>query len=204
MLAGACDRTVDQLEGLRRASRQRPEDREPHARLGLASVAVVRRRVGAVALRQSRRGEPLRGAKKIEFSTRRSSARATPRGLFGGRGEMIAQSLSGRPNRVAPRLPPFGSLEPIKPARHTPCGCRHGAAPRHPEPARPAGSRRSPTAIPRACRSWPGVGPAQPRRHATAAAHLASARGWRPRTATGRPPRRSQACAAAAWSGLSV
>jgi hypothetical protein len=35
---------------------------------------------------RSRQGEPVRSTQKIPFSTRRSSTRATPRGLFGKSG----------------------------------------------------------------------------------------------------------------------
>jgi hypothetical protein len=42
----------------------------------------------------SAQGAPVRSRQNIPFNTRRSSTRATPRGLFGSRGEITGHSKS--------------------------------------------------------------------------------------------------------------
>jgi hypothetical protein len=64
------------------------ERAQPHALLGPA-VEAVDRRIGAVALGQARHSEPVRNT-QMPFTTRRSSARGTPRGLLGSRGAVNA------------------------------------------------------------------------------------------------------------------
>ncbi len=56
----------------------------------------------------------------MPFNTRRSSTRATPRGLFGNNGWIIDHSTSVRSNRAISKLPQFGSLNHISPLKEIP------------------------------------------------------------------------------------
>ena len=69
----------------------------PHGGLAPAVEAVVAGRMRPVALRQiAPRRAPVRKTRKIPLSTRRSSTRGTPRGLFGSNGSMTDHSNSVR------------------------------------------------------------------------------------------------------------
>jgi hypothetical protein len=50
----------------------------------------------------SAQGAPVRSRQNIPFNTRRSSTRATPRGLFGSRGEITGHSKSVKSKRAIP------------------------------------------------------------------------------------------------------
>src|SRR3974390_1405226 len=54
----------------------------------------------------SAQGAPVRSRQKIPFSTRRSSTRGTPRGLFGSSGWITDHSKSVRSKRAICILPP--------------------------------------------------------------------------------------------------
>ncbi|MGH6812788.1 MAG: hypothetical protein ACREDM_10710 [Methylocella sp.] len=53
----------------------------------------------------SAQGAPVRSRQKIPFNTRRSSTRATPRGLFGSSGEITGHSKSVKSKRAIPTSP---------------------------------------------------------------------------------------------------
>ena len=58
------------------------------------ALAGIRSVVADCVRDMSAHGEPVRNRQRMPFSTRRSSTRGTPRGLFGSSGAMIDHSLS--------------------------------------------------------------------------------------------------------------
>ena len=68
----------------------------PHASLSPSHKAIVAGGARAIALGRSRHGAPDRSTQKMPFSTRRSSTRGTPLGLFGSSGS-ITRHCSARP-----------------------------------------------------------------------------------------------------------
>ena len=100
VLVSTHDRTVDQRHRARRPGRQGFEHSNPHAGPGPAVEAIVDGRMGPVALEQvpPRRAGPQHVEDPIQH--RRSSTRATPRGLFGSSGLISRHSSSLRSNRA--------------------------------------------------------------------------------------------------------
>jgi hypothetical protein len=94
VLMNAHNRRVDHLNGCVMSSSQCVHDPAPHATPTPANEAVVASGIGPELLRRSRHGAPERNTQKMPFSTRRSSARGTPRGLFGNIGFMAVHSWS--------------------------------------------------------------------------------------------------------------
>jgi len=62
---------------------------------------------------KARHGAPVRSTQKIPLSTRRSSTRGTPRGLFGKSGAITPHSKSVRWYACMIQLPQLGSLNHI-------------------------------------------------------------------------------------------
>lgn len=68
----------------------------------------------------SAQGEPVRSRQQMPFSTRRSSARGTPRGLFGNNAAMIDHSKSVSSYRRGVMIAPLRSLNHISPTEGIP------------------------------------------------------------------------------------